>query len=118
MLKTGAVAFFLLLAIHGSLSNRIFIDTYESGSDTEWYLLKFYERVLNLQTTADETGGGTSCAACTCVVALIDQISYVNSKSVAQVIDEICGYLPSELQPECNFLVRRLEKRNSLVKRF
>ena len=64
-MKVVALTFFLLLAIQGSFTNRIYIDTYES-STSEWYTLQFFERILNLQTEG-ATGGGTSCAACTCV---------------------------------------------------
>ncbi len=50
-------------------------------------------------------GGGATCAGCTIVVGLVDQLAQIHQQTFDQVLDEICTWLPSELQPECYSLV-------------
>ncbi|KAJ8302428.1 hypothetical protein KUTeg_018824 [Tegillarca granosa] len=46
--------------------------------------------------------GGVNCAACTCVVALLEQLSVIHNDTVINSLEKLCGYFPSTFKNICN----------------
>jgi len=46
-------------------------------------------------------GGGSTCAACTLIVALVEQYTEIHNKTVIHAMEELCSFLPDFLQKIC-----------------
>lgn len=57
---------------------------------------------FNVSTAAAD--GGT-CAACTVVTSIVEQLVLVNNATVEQSLDKVCQLLPKELTVGCESLV-------------
>jgi len=53
----------------------------------------------------DGTGGGSKCAGCTIVVALIEQMAIIHERPIEKILEDFCTYFPSPLQELCVDLV-------------
>jgi acyloxyacyl hydrolase len=59
----------------------------------------------------DNVNGGSPCAVCTIVIALIEQTSEINNVNASKGLAEICTLLPANLSKECTKLVDLLGPR-------
>ncbi|XP_072024277.1 acyloxyacyl hydrolase-like isoform X2 [Amphiura filiformis] len=51
-------------------------------------------------STAD-VNGGTTCAGCTIILSLVDQVAEMNNESAVDALTRLCGYLPDQFQTAC-----------------
>eukprot|EP01113_Clastostelium_recurvatum_P025116 TRINITY_DN3018_c0_g1_i3.p1 TRINITY_DN3018_c0_g1~~TRINITY_DN3018_c0_g1_i3.p1 ORF type:complete len:551 (-),score=134.63 TRINITY_DN3018_c0_g1_i3:319-1971(-) len=50
---------------------------------------------------------GDACLECTLIIGVLDQYADTHEVSIEQAMDDLCGFLPSELQPGCKALVEK-----------
>jgi len=51
------------------------------------------------------TVGGGTCAGCTVVIGLLEQMVVLHNTTIDQLLDDICGYFPSEFASICDYFV-------------
>eukprot|EP01114_Cavostelium_apophysatum_P017028 TRINITY_DN4967_c0_g1_i1.p1 TRINITY_DN4967_c0_g1~~TRINITY_DN4967_c0_g1_i1.p1 ORF type:complete len:585 (-),score=119.82 TRINITY_DN4967_c0_g1_i1:4-1758(-) len=101
-MKASSALLCLSFLVLANLSNQRSINILnDDNSPQEWRLKQIFAKAFNL----NDDGGGVSCIACTAVVGLIEQLSVVQNKTTDEVMDMLCDWLPSDLQPECDVLV-------------
>ncbi|XP_003385221.1 PREDICTED: acyloxyacyl hydrolase-like [Amphimedon queenslandica] len=50
--------------------------------------------------------GGTKCAGCVVIVALVEQLSFIYNETVADSLARFCSYLPPEIDIACQFVIK------------
>ena len=58
-----------------------------------------------LRKDLHSVNGGTTCAACSILVGLVEQLTQIYNISVADAIDKFCNFLPSGFKEACNIIV-------------
>ncbi|PIK38283.1 putative acyloxyacyl hydrolase-like [Apostichopus japonicus] len=56
-----------------------------------------------------KVNGGSTCAGCTIIVSLAEQIGEINNETVVQGFQRLCNYLPASYQPPCKTFVASVE---------
>lgn len=67
----------------------------------------FFGRLFGVSAVppwSDDTGG-TTCAGCTIIVGLVEQMAELYNHSVVEAMDKLCGYLPTELHGACRLAI-------------
>lgn len=53
-----------------------------------------------------EIDGGSNCAGCVVIVALVEQLSFIYNETVADSLALFCSYLPPEIDLACQFVIK------------
>ena len=88
----------LVLLLACAASNQGSPPSRPEGKQQHWL------RELSLR----DTNGGTTCAVCSVLTGLMQQLADVHNTSVAKAIDMFCQYLPPEVQGVCTGVVDML----------
>eukprot|EP00055_Hartaetosiga_balthica_P002540 m.4324 g.4324 ORF g.4324 m.4324 type:complete len:578 (+) comp2213_c0_seq1:258-1991(+) len=60
---------------------------------------------LGPQPGVEDANGGSKCAACTIIVALVEQYAEIKNATASKALSQICDILPDKLQEGCKALV-------------
>jgi len=106
------VTLLFLLVLHGVCGlakprNKVKLPpkSENSPSVAAFLMNKLFNTPLHDEENQKGLDWGVGCAACTMVVAIIEQMAYLHEKPVDTIMDMLCGYFPSGFKEYCIQLV-------------
>ncbi|XP_055891479.1 acyloxyacyl hydrolase-like isoform X1 [Biomphalaria glabrata] len=75
---------------------------------SKWSVVMGLMLVAIVPVTHQSVNGGTNCATCSVIVALVEQYSEFHNTSIVTTLEKLCSFLPTEIKPLCNLAVKTL----------